>query len=143
MTIDDYERWLPRRHLGIDAKWWTATRGDDCQLLLGVNRQTVSPLMQGPSSAPFQELVIGSHTTELDFGDVFTDGNYNMKLFMRHRQGSELWMNVFLYDDIYFKIDRTISTGWAISFLFLTLTLISYFYILKQLWKKNMFIGSL
>jgi hypothetical protein len=37
--------------------------GDDYQLLLGVNRQSVSPLMQGPLSTPIQELVIGSHTT--------------------------------------------------------------------------------
>lgn len=52
-----------------------ATRGDDYQLLLGVNRQSVSPVMQGPSSTPIQELVIGSHTTDGIMDWIPQDGN--------------------------------------------------------------------
>jgi hypothetical protein len=77
LTIDDYDRRTPIiRNDDMDERS-IATRGDDYQLLLGVNRQSVSPMMQGPSSRPIQELVIGSHTTDGIMDEFHMDGNQN------------------------------------------------------------------
>jgi len=67
--------------------------------------------MQGPSSRPIQEHVIGSHKTDWDIGRIPKNGNQITRLLTRHRQerstneqGHPFGMNVLLYDDIILKL---------------------------------------
>lgn len=122
-TIDDYDdRRTPMIRNDDKDERSIATRGDDYQLLLGVNRQSVSPVMQGPSSAPIQELVIGSHTTD-GIMDWFHRMVINMKLLTRHRQeitertGSIIWYECVILWWHNFKIDELSQQGEFISFL--------------------------
>lgn len=62
---------------------------------------------------------------------------------MRHRQGSVLCMNVFLYDDIYFKIVELFQQSELFFSYFDTHSNILFLYIKTIMKKKNMFIGSL
>lgn len=128
-------RWLAG-HLCVE----TRTSGDDYQLLLGVNGQSVSPLMMkmDPSSTPFQDIVIGSHTW-FGIGDVSQRCNHIMKCLWRHRRTRTRMtcvMNVFIW--CFLKLTNYIINRVSNFFSLLTLTLYifrSYFYILWNILK--------
>jgi hypothetical protein len=99
LTIDDMKRW---------QLWWIMMSNQreamatNCCLVWTGN--LFSRMMQDPSSTPFQDFVIGSHTENWILKKFTADGNNNM-ICLWDIDMDELCMNVF-YMTYILKIDE-------------------------------------